>query len=210
MRIIGGSVGGRRVRAPRGLATRPTSDRVREAVFNILGPPPEGSRALDLYAGAGGLGLEALSRGAAQAVFVDEATAAVRCIEANLRALGFGERGRVLRAEVAAALTRLAAAGERFDWVFVDPPYASDEAAATLTALGGAAASILRDAAERSEAAPSSPGSAGRARSLSTKDAVVVVEHDRRHAPGDAYGALARTDRRRYGDTEVSFYGRVT
>ena len=84
VRIIGGAAGGRRIRAPRGLGTRPTSDRVRQAVFNILGPPPQGARVLDLYAGAGGLGLEALSRGAAHAVFVDAAVAAARTIAANL------------------------------------------------------------------------------------------------------------------------------
>lgn len=182
MRIIGGSVGGRRIRAPRGQATRPTSDRVREAIFNILGPPPADTRVLDLYAGAGGLGLEALSRGAAAAVFVDRAAEAVRCLTDNLRDLGFAERGRALRAEVAAALPRLAADGERFGWIFLDPPYASDEAALTLASLGGPSAALLAD------------------------DAVVVAEHDRRRRPPDASGGLALADRRRYGDTEISFY----
>jgi 16S rRNA (guanine966-N2)-methyltransferase len=185
MRIIGGAAGGRRIRAPRGEATRPTADRVKEAIFNILGPPPEAARALDLYAGAGSLGLEALSRGVDQAVFVDRAGDAARAVRDNLATLGWEARGRVMVADVQAALARLAAAGERFDWVFVDPPYASDEAPRALDALGGARASVLGDAP------------------------VVVVEHDRRRAPADVHGVLARSDRRRYGDTEVSFYERA-
>jgi 16S rRNA (guanine(966)-N(2))-methyltransferase RsmD len=186
VRIIGGSAGGRRIRAPRGQATRPTADRVKEAIFNILGPPPEGARVLDLYAGAGALGLEALSRGAAAAVLVDEARAAVECVAANAAALGMTGRARVIRAPVRAALARLTAAGEPpFEWIFLDPPYAGDEAALALAALGGALAKLV------------APG------------ATVVVEHDRRHAPADLHGALAREDRRRYGDTEVSFYRRT-
>lgn len=135
---------------------------------------------LDLYAGAGALGLEALSRGAARAVFVDRAADAVRCVRDNVRALGWEDRARVIQSDVGAALGRLA---ERFAWVFVDPPYASDEAPRTLDALGDGA--LLDDGA------------------------VVVVEHDRRRAPDDGYGVLARSDRRRYGDTEVSFYERA-
>jgi 16S rRNA (guanine966-N2)-methyltransferase len=182
VRIIGGALGGRTIRAPRGAATRPTSDRVREAIFNILGAPDPEARVLDLYAGAGGLGLEALSRGAAAAVFVDGAVAATRCVEENLAALALTGRARVLRVPVAAALARLA--GERFAWIFIDPPYASDEAARTLAGLGGAHLDLVGP------------------------DGVVIVEHDRRHDPGAAHGPLARDDQRRYGDTVVSFYRR--
>jgi 16S rRNA (guanine966-N2)-methyltransferase len=184
MRIIGGAVGGRRIRAPHGTGTRPTSDKVRGALFNILGPPDENARVLDLYAGAGALGLEALSRGAAHATFVDRDGGAVRCVEENAASLGFGERVRVQRGEAQAVLGRLERAGERFTWVFIDPPYATDEAVRSLTALGKPPATLLDD------------------------DAVVVVEHDRRRAPDDAYGSLARADRRRYGDTEISFFRR--
>lgn len=184
MRIIGGAVGGRRIRAPHGSGTRPTSDKVRGALFNILGPPDENARVLDLFAGAGALGLEALSRGAAHATFVDKDGGAVRCVEENAGALGFGERVRVQRGEAQTVLGRLERAGERFTWVFIDPPYATDEAVRALTVLGKPPAPLLAD------------------------DAVVVVEHDRRRAPDDAYGALARADRRRYGDTEISFFRR--
>jgi 16S rRNA (guanine966-N2)-methyltransferase len=176
LRIVAGSFGGRELRAPRGASTRPTSDKVRQAIFNMLGNMlgPVAGTVLDLYAGSGALGLEALSRGAARAVFVDQAAAAARCIAENARALGVEDRIRVIRADAVPALGRLA---ERFELVFVDPPYAvgADRALAALpprVAAGG----------------------------------VVVVEHDRRAPPPDRAGPLALTGRRRYGDTEVSFY----
>lgn len=175
VRIIGGLLGGRRLRAPRGAATRPTADRVKESLFNILGDVG-GARVLDLFSGTGALALEALSRGAAAAVLVDSAEAAVRCARDNAAALGLEDRVRVLRAEVGPALARLR--DERFDLVFLDPPYAAGLAAQALAAL--------------------SP--------LLLPDARVIVEHDRRTAPADDIGLLHREDRRRYGDTEVSFY----
>jgi 16S rRNA (guanine966-N2)-methyltransferase len=184
MRIIAGVVGGRVIRAPRGMATRPTSDRVREAVFNILGPPDADSRVLDLYAGAGALGIEALSRGAAEAVFVDRDSQAIRCVEENLAELGLKDRARISRGEAVKAVDRLDRAGERFAWVFIDPPYASGEYPKVLAALGQAG--LLAD------------------------EGVVIVEHDKRHTPDPAYGALACSDSRRYGETCVSFYRRRT
>src|ERR1700712_4417172 len=99
LRVISGEHGGRRLRTPAGLRTRPTADRVRQALFNILLPPPPGSVVLDLYAGTGALGIEALSRGAARAVFVDQSRAAVDAVEANLQATGLGDRARVVRGE---------------------------------------------------------------------------------------------------------------
>jgi 16S rRNA (guanine(966)-N(2))-methyltransferase RsmD len=122
MRIISGEARGRRLRAPRGAATRPTADRVREALFNILGSAA-GLCVLDLFAGTGALALEALSRGAAHAVLVDYAEAAARVIQANLAPLGYQDRARVLRLDVARALRLLERQGARFDLVFVDPPY---------------------------------------------------------------------------------------
>lgn len=185
MRIIGGECSGRKLRAPRGQATRPTSDRVREAIFNILGPPGDDAQILDLYAGAGGLGLEALSRGAARATFVDHALLATECLLGNALALGYGDRACVLRASAQQALSRLCQKGARFAWIFVDPPYATAEAAHTLTSLGGVCEDLVGDSG------------------------VVVVEHARKKTPDDRYGRLACTDRRRYGDTEVSFFRRA-
>jgi 16S rRNA (guanine966-N2)-methyltransferase len=121
LRVIAGEWRGRPLKAPPGASTRPTSDRVREALFSILGARIPGARVLDLFAGSGALGIEALSRGAAQALFVDDAAAAVKAIRANLEALG--AQAEVRRAD---ALSFLAAArrdGAQYDLVFLDPPY---------------------------------------------------------------------------------------
>jgi 16S rRNA (guanine966-N2)-methyltransferase len=176
MRIVGGSLGGRVLRAPRGAATRPTSEKVREAVFNILGPC-EGAHVLDLFAGSGALGIEALSRGAAHATFVDAGKPALAAIRGNLRELGLEDRAAVLAMDAVAAARLAPPAPWRL--VFVDPPYASDLAARAVCAL---------------DPAGLAPG------------AVVIIEHDRRGTPPDTLGSLIRTDQRRYGDTMVSFF----
>ncbi len=123
MRIIAGERKGHTIYAPRGLATRPTSDRVRENVFNIVAPWVEGARVLDLYAGSGGMGLEALSRGAAAVVFVESEAEAVRAIERNLDKLRL-TGARVVRAEATIGLAQETAAGRKYDLVLADPPYA--------------------------------------------------------------------------------------
>jgi 16S rRNA (guanine966-N2)-methyltransferase len=120
MRIIAGSRKGHTIHAPRGLDTRPTSDRVRENVFNIVGPV-EDATVLDLYAGSGAMGLEALSRGASRAVFVERDRDAVRTIERNLDKLRL--QGTVLRQDAVTALAAEAGAGRKYDLVLVDPPY---------------------------------------------------------------------------------------
>ena len=121
MRIVAGERKGARLAAPPGRSTRPTSDRVRENVFNLVGPV-DGAIVLDLYAGSGGLGLEALSRGAARAVFVENDTDAVRAIERNLDKLRL-TGARVLRQDAVAALAVEASAGRKYDLVLVDAPY---------------------------------------------------------------------------------------
>jgi 16S rRNA (guanine966-N2)-methyltransferase len=121
MRVIAGSRKGHTIAAPRGRDTRPTSDRVRENVFNLLGPI-EGASVLDLYAGSGALGIEALSRGAARAVFVERDPDAVRTIERNLDKLRLAG-ARVVRGDAVTTLAQEAAAGRKYDLVLVDPPY---------------------------------------------------------------------------------------
>ena len=121
MRVIAGTWGGRRLQAPRGQSTRPTSDRVREALFSVLGGRVAGARVLDLYAGSGALGIEALSRGAGSAVFVDTAPAALRAIRANLEALGADAD--VRRADALRFLGGASADARQYDLVFLDPPY---------------------------------------------------------------------------------------
>lgn len=120
MRVIAGVYGGRRLRAPAGRATRPTSDRVREALFSILASV-QGARVLDLFAGSGALGIEALSRGAAEATFVDSAQAAVAAIRGNLEDLG--QRAEILRMEVSRAIACAPISARQYDLVFLDPPY---------------------------------------------------------------------------------------
>ncbi len=120
MRIIAGSHKGHRLVTPKGVDTRPTGDRVREAAFNLIGPV-DGASVLDLFAGSGAMGLEALSRGAERAVFVESDRDAVRAIEANLDKLGL--KAAVTRSDAVRALAQEAAAGRRYDLVLVDPPY---------------------------------------------------------------------------------------
>jgi 16S rRNA (guanine966-N2)-methyltransferase len=175
MRIVRGSLGGRVLRAPHGAATRPTSEKVREAIFNIL-PDVEGMAVLDLFAGSGALGIEALSRGAAHATFIDQAKPALAALRSNLRELGIDDRSTVLAGDAVALGARHVPASP-WQLVFVDPPYRSDLAVRSVQTLAHCA-----------------------------PDVVIVIEHDRRNAPPDALGSLLRTDQRRYGDTLVSFY----
>ena len=182
MRVIAGRAGGRHLVAPPGAGTRPTADRVREALFSILGPPPgDEPLVLDLCAGAGALGIEALSRGAARAVFVDRSRTALRYLRRNLDDLGMAGASEVHQDSAARFAARLAdAGGPAFSWIFLDPPYQSDVGPATLAELGRAG--------------------------LLVPDGVAVLEHDRRRPPHECYGVLVKADCRRYGDTELSFY----
>jgi len=150
-RIIAGDARGRRLAAPRGLGTRPTSDKVRGAIFNLLGQFFDGGVVLDLYAGTGALALEALSRGCARAVCVEAERGAAEVVGRNAEECGFGDRVEVLRAEVERALGRLPAEG--FDLVFIDPPYASGPEAA-LALVGVATRSGGRVVAEHDARRP--------------------------------------------------------
>jgi 16S rRNA (guanine966-N2)-methyltransferase len=134
LRIVGGRWGGRRLAFPTLAGVRPSPERLRETLFNWLAPLIAGARCLDLFAGSGALGLEALSRGAAEAVFVDRAPAAVKAIEDHLAALEATDRGRAYRGD---ALSYLESSGENFDIVFLDPPFGQALTAPVLDALDG-------------------------------------------------------------------------
>ncbi|HEX3909422.1 MAG TPA: 16S rRNA (guanine(966)-N(2))-methyltransferase RsmD [Solirubrobacteraceae bacterium] len=177
MRVIAGEFGGRRLQAPRGRTTRPTADRVREALFAMLGPLA-GAEVLDLFAGSGALGIEALSRGASQAVFVERDAGALRSLGANIEALGLAPaRAQVRRSEALAALRSARERKETYDLIFIDPPY-----------------SQARDwGPELSAALPQLLGPGAR----------VVVESDRR-APLQVELELERE--RRYGDTSIRIH----
>ena len=186
MRITGGMFASRAIRAPRGQATRPTSDRVREALFGILSSAGAivGARVLDLYAGTGALALEALSRGAAHAVVVESSRPALEAIRGNVAALGVDPRVRVVASDVRAAVPRLARDGP-FDLVFLDPPWALVDS--------GEALDVVRALADTGAIA---------------ETGTVVLEHAARSAkavPVDLNG-LRCEQTRRYGDTALAFY----
>jgi 16S rRNA (guanine966-N2)-methyltransferase len=180
MRITGGELAGRRLRVPRG-DVRPTAERVREALFSMLAHRDAlaGARVLDAFAGSGALGIEALSRGAASATFVERSREVAKTLAQNLAALGLAPRARVIVRDAASALRGFAPERDACDLCFVDPPYASGLAAETVALL-----------AERR---------------LLTARALVVAESDRRHAPGPIAG-LSLAIERRYGDTLISLY----
>ena len=180
MRVIAGSLKGRRLKAPAWDGLRPTSDRLRETLFNVLGPSVRGARVLDGYAGTGAIGIEALSRGAAAVTFVEQDPRAVKLIEANLAALGVEGAAKpvIIRAGLADAVTRLG--GQVFDLIILDPPYAHGAAIDALDAAAALAAPPTR----------------------------VVIEHAARHAPPDAQAGLRRTRTVTAGDSALSFYER--
>jgi 16S rRNA (guanine966-N2)-methyltransferase len=187
MRVIAGHFRSRVLSAPPGLDTRPTSDRLRETLFNVLAPRISGAAFLDLYAGSGAVGIEAISRGAARVAFVERDPAAARVLRGNLESLHISEGFRVHAGSVQTFLQKRAAdAGPKpdpNDIVFLDPPYdAADEYASTLNLLGGSTAAHL---------AP---------------DAVVIAEHRRKTTLEESYGTLRRTRLLEQGDAALSFY----
>ena len=123
MRVIAGSAKGRKLAAPEGMATRPTTDRFKEMLFDVLQFEIVGTRFLDLFSGSGAIGIEALSRGAREAVLVEQDAQALRCIRQNLEHTRLTADARVMAADVLTAIDTLAAEGRRFDLIFLDPPY---------------------------------------------------------------------------------------
>jgi 16S rRNA (guanine966-N2)-methyltransferase len=183
MRVIAGQYRSRVLVAPKGMDTRPTSDRLRETLFNVLAPRMENAVFVDLYAGSGAVGIEALSRGAREAVLVENAEPALRAIRANLAALGIKGGYALEQRGVAAALRRLASSGRAANIVFLDPPYDSaGEYEITLGLLGGECSGLL---------AP---------------DAIAIAEHARKHELAERYGAVARYRVLKQGDAALSFY----
>lgn len=188
MRVIAGEFRSRVLRAPRGMETRPTSDRLRETLFNVLGAQVNGSRFVDLYAGSGAVGIEAISRGAEFVWFAEKAAAATAAIRANLSTLKVRGGYALEDRGVARLLENMVkAARADVDVVFLDPPYeAAEEYEATLGFLGRHAAEILAE------------------------DAVVIAEHARKAPLAERFGALEQVRVLEQGDAGLSFYRRQT
>jgi 16S rRNA (guanine966-N2)-methyltransferase len=196
MRIIAGTFRSRTLAAPPGMSTRPTSDRLRETLFNVLAPRIQDMVFLDLYAGSGAVGLEAISRGAARVTFVEREPAALKILNANLERLRISSGARIHAKSVGAFLKSASQHDpksanskpaspkpERYEVVFLDPPYEeAKEYSLTLEMLGGAAQGIL------------------------ASGAVVVAEHRRKQSLDEQYGNLKRTRVLEQGDAALSFY----
>jgi 16S rRNA (guanine966-N2)-methyltransferase len=181
IRVIAGSAKGRKLKMVQGPGTRPVMDRVKESLFNILGAGVERCRFLDLFAGTGSVGIEALSRGAAEAVFVESAGAALRVIQENLEITGLGERASVVRADVFQYLKN--PPHEGFDYIYVAPPQYKDLWSKTLRAL---------------DALPD----------FLYPEGVAIVQIDPEEYAPVELEHLELYDRRQYGKTELSFYER--
>jgi 16S rRNA (guanine966-N2)-methyltransferase len=180
VRVVAGTLKGRRLVAPRGATTRPTADQVRIALMDTLAPWLPGARFLDLFAGAGGVGVEALSRGASHVTFVERDARAFAALQQNVAALGLTDAARCLRLDVERALGRLAAGGERFGLVFLDPPYEPDLVTPTLAQLGDGA--------------------------LLAPAAIVIAQHFTKRAPRETVGTLTASRARRFGETTLTFF----
>jgi len=181
VRIIAGKYRSRRLTAPAGTETRPTSDRLRETLFNVVARSVPGSVWLDLFAGTGAVGIEALSRGAAMAYFVESSKHAARTVRENLETLGIEEGFEIHEREVTTALRTLDAEGMACDFCFLDPPYRKmSDYEQTLNFLSHSR--------------------------LLKSGCVVIAEHDKHFDPGDAFGALHRKRKLRQGDAVLSFY----
>jgi 16S rRNA (guanine966-N2)-methyltransferase len=177
VRIVAGTRKGHAINAPKGLDTRPTSDRVRENVFNIVAPWVEGARVLDLYAGSGAMGLEALSRGAERAVFVESDLEAARAIERNLDKLRLSG-ARVVRLDAVTGLAQEVNAGRKYDLVLADPPYAMTNYDSLSRYLPGVLAEdglLVFESAAKTE--PELPGLAVRTTRKYGSTRVTVFEH---------------------------------
>ena len=176
MRVTGGTGRGRRLKAPVGSRVRPTSDKVKQALFNILGERMADSLFLDLFAGAGGIGIEALSRGAGRVVFVDASRASLKVVKQNIEQTGFEDRSQAVLSKVESFLKKPSGS---YDIVFLDPPYA-DEMQPLLELIAGAG--ILKP------------------------DSIVIAEHFKKQLSPASAGGLTLYREAKYGDTVLAFY----
>lgn len=175
MRIISGQFKGRKLKTLDGMNTRPTADRVKESLFNILGSRVYDANVLDLFAGSGSLGLEALSRGAVNCVFVDSSKAAINIVEENIKLCRQEKNSRLINKDYMEALKLI---NEKFDIIFVDPPYSKGIELVVLD----------------------------KAKNILAENGVMIVETDQTDIPPDEIDRLVKYDSRKYGRTIISFY----
>jgi len=179
MRVIAGKYRSRRLLAPDGMATRPTSDRLKETLFNVLGPRVDGCRFADLYAGSGAVGIEAVSRGASKVWLAEKAPAAIKAIRVNLTALGITNSVKI---ETRSVKDLFSKANVAFDFIFLDPPYeAEQEYLLTLNILG-------------------------KSSGLLAAGGIVIAEHAKRYSLAERYGSLRRARVLLQGDAGLTFY----
>ncbi|MBC8080315.1 MAG: 16S rRNA (guanine(966)-N(2))-methyltransferase RsmD [Gorillibacterium sp.] len=180
MRVISGEARGRPLKAVPGKGTRPTTDKVKEAIFSIIGPYFAGGWVLDLFAGTGGLGIEALSRGMDNAIFIDADKGSVEIVRQNLQVTGFTDKAEVYRNDAERALKALSKRDIRFELVFLDPPYKMKTAGELMLAMD--AFGLLM------------PG------------ATLIIEHETDHHYEEQYGPFRETKHAVYGETTVTIY----
>ncbi|SFE15660.1 16S rRNA (guanine(966)-N(2))-methyltransferase RsmD [Paenibacillus algorifonticola] len=180
MRVIAGAAKGRLLKAVPGKNTRPTTDKVKEAIFSMIGPFFDGGIALDLFAGTGGLGIEAWSRGAERAIFIDQEKNSIDIIRHNTQAAGMGQEAEIYRNDAERALKLLEKRGIAFRLVFLDPPYRIITADKLMTYM--ADHDMLEDGA------------------------IIVVEHDAAHSYEEQWNGFFQTKKNKYGDTAVTIY----
>jgi 16S rRNA (guanine(966)-N(2))-methyltransferase RsmD len=178
--VIAGTAKGRILKAVPGTGTRPTTDKVKEAIFSMIGPFFDGGVGLDLFAGTGGLGIEAISRGMDRVIFIDMEKTSIQVIEDNLTAIGFKGQSEVYRNEAQRALKVLAKRGLKFDLIFLDPPYHMKQADEILMQMQQM--EMLQD------------------------QAVVLVEHEAGHTYADEIGQFQVRKRANYGETAITIY----
>ncbi len=180
MRVITGKVKGHKLKAPKGMSTRPTSDRVKESIFNIIGYIPQDSIVLDLFAGSGNVGIEFLSRGASQCYFIDNSATSVSIIKENLESTKLSNQSYIYKNDVEKSVAILGSRNICFDFIFIDPPYEKNLVQPTLDAIY--------------------------MNSLLKSNGIIIVEHETKVSLQEEFLGFIRYDMRKYGGTTVSFY----
>lgn len=180
LRVISGEKKGFRLKAPKGMDTRPTEDRVKESLFNILGPIPNDSVILDLFAGSGSIGIEFLSRGAAKAYFVDNSPKSISVIKENLSHTGFLERAKIIKGDAIRTVKFLGRKGIKLDYIYIDPPFNKK---------------LIKKALDEIKKG-----------NISNNNGIIIMEHEKELSLSEEFSNFRKSDARRYGNKALTFY----